>query len=230
MPTLSRTINNQHSTVNKSFLKIVVSCRRRRQGFTQHRIGNGFTLIELLVVLGILAITVGSSVVFLSSILKGTNQANVTAEVRQNGQLVLDALERQIRNATDVECFEGANKVTCNPANPYQHIKLLRKSALPLHFKCFTGTALIPNGWIGTVESTVDDPSSSSYATLTNQDPIAGVDVSSCQLVVNPASAGTGSPAVVKIKFTVNQGIEAPSRQDFLANAQFETTVSLRNY
>jgi len=55
-------------------------------------LSKGFTLIELLVVLGILVIGVGSTLLFLTSILRGTNQANVTAEVKQNGQAILDSL------------------------------------------------------------------------------------------------------------------------------------------
>src|SRR3990170_6397749 len=69
----------------------------------------GFTLIELLVVLGILAAAVGASMIFLTSVLKGTNQANVTAEVKQNGQAVLDSLEKQIRGALDARLLTGSD-------------------------------------------------------------------------------------------------------------------------
>src|SRR3989344_1028540 len=99
----------------------------------------GFTLIELLVVLGILAAAVGASMIFLTSVLKGTNQANVTAEVKQNGQVVLDSLEKQIRGATDVECANSAgNSVDCSDASAsLKYLKLVRSDEDPLHIGCF---------------------------------------------------------------------------------------------
>src|SRR3989344_764838 len=61
----------------------------------------GFTLVELLVVLGILSATVGSTLLFLTSTLKGSNQASIVAEVKQNGQVTLDLLEREVRGANN---------------------------------------------------------------------------------------------------------------------------------
>src|SRR3989344_4232759 len=98
----SQTKNNKQETVNirkvfqVSGFKVLVS-------------KNGFTLLEFLVVIGLLSLTIGSILLFLTSVLKGTNQANVTSEVKQNGQVVLDALESQIRKATDAVCLEDIN-------------------------------------------------------------------------------------------------------------------------
>ncbi|MEX2028333.1 MAG: prepilin-type N-terminal cleavage/methylation domain-containing protein, partial [Candidatus Curtissbacteria bacterium] len=61
----------------------------------------GFTLLELLVALGLLTVTVGSALVFLTSVLRGSNQSAIVTEVKQNGQSVLDSLERQMRDATE---------------------------------------------------------------------------------------------------------------------------------
>src|SRR3990167_10128021 len=71
--------------------------------FTIHGKALGFTLIEFLVVLGILAITVSATLLFLTSVLRGSNKANIIAEVKQNGQVVLESLERQIRNGVDAQ-------------------------------------------------------------------------------------------------------------------------------
>src|SRR3989304_9968988 len=105
----------------------------------------GFTLIELLVVLGILAAAVGATLIFLTNVLKGTNQANVTAEVKQNGQAVLDSLEKQIRGA-----------INASGGDSGKYINLTRDGLEPFHIKCFLD-GLPPksaNGWIGTVVST----------------------------------------------------------------------------
>lgn len=182
----------------------------------------GFTLVEVLVVMGILSIAVGSSLVFLTSVIKGSNQANVTAEVKQNGQIVLDSLERQVRNAT------GAEVVSTN------FIKLTRSGESPLYIKCFPNVVGVSNGWIGTVEIPEPTiPADADFTSLTNNtELVSGVDIncftSPPGFDVIPASST--APSIVIISFSVNQGINAPSRQDFLANAQFQTTISLRQY
>lgn len=180
-------------------------------------------MVELLVVLGILAIAVGSSLLFLTSVIKGTNQANVTAEVKQTGQSVLDSLERQIRNATDAQVL-GAN-----------YLKIIRLGQDPLYLQCFSSIANTRNGWIGTrVMAEPAMPSGSSdFTSLTNDsDLISGVDIacSSSPLGFDVIAASSTAPPIVTVAFSVSQAINAPSRADFVANAQFQTTISLRQY
>src|SRR3989344_2987741 len=91
----------------------------------------GYTLIELLVVLGILTITVGALTMFLSSVFRGANKANASAEVKQNGQAVLDSLERHIRGAVSV-----VDKDPEPESNKY--IMLLREFGEPLHIRCIS--------------------------------------------------------------------------------------------
>src|SRR3989304_4430925 len=103
----------------------------------------GFTLIELLVVLGILAAAVGATLIFLTSVLKGTNQANVTAEVKQNGQVVLDSLEKQVRGATAA--------VFIAPTGSLSGVNLTKTDGNSLYVVCFDST-LTSNGWIGVAD------------------------------------------------------------------------------
>ena len=190
---------------------------------TQHfKVKHGFTLIEFLVVLGILALVVGSITLFLTSVLKGTNQANVLSEVKQNGQATLDSLERQIRGAVDAEAVDS------------NHLKIIREEAQPLHIKCLVRNAN-QNGRIGTavepIGSTVN-PSDESYISVSNDDPVSGVNIESadCNLSVIPADFGVNAPAVVSISFVAKQGFKAAQRADFEAQAAFKTTISLRTY
>src|SRR3989338_2133305 len=111
-------INSKSIIVNRNF-------SIHHSPFTIHfEVKRAFTLIEFLVVLGILALVVGSITLFLTSVLKGTNQANVLSEVKQNGQATLDSLERQIRGAVDAEAVDS------------NHLKIIREEAQPLHIKC----------------------------------------------------------------------------------------------
>ena len=207
-------------TVNRE--PITVNWRPWRQGFT---------LIELLVVLGILTAAVGASLIFLTSVLKGTNQANVTAEVKQNGQVVLDSLEKQIRGATSAVVITGSGL----PGGATKDgVNLALPTGRSLYLVCFdTDPIAKSNGWIGVADVSPGTPTNafSNYNSVTNKDNISGVDVKNCDFSVQQASTtGTAAPAVVSISFVMNQGIQAPSRADFLANAKFETTISLRNY
>lgn len=192
----------------------------------------GFTLLEFTVVIGLLMLAIGSTLAVLLNTLKGSNQANVTTEVKQNGQAILDSFERQIRGATGVECTNtgGTMIVVCDAVDVSTlHIKLLRQNQTPLHIKCFAPTAA-DNGYIGTVVSSLDNPSDNVYIAVSNTDPVAGVDITSCSMVGTKATSGGSSSAAVTLDLTINQGVQAASRQDFKAKVQFKTTISLRQY
>src|SRR3990170_4782911 len=109
----------------------------RQLSIVNCQLSKGFTLLEFLVVIGLLSITIGSILLFLTSVLKGTNQANITSEVKQNGQVVLDTLESQIRNASDAVCLNPSDNNLCaSPTQSTTHIKLLRTNSDPLHIRC----------------------------------------------------------------------------------------------
>lgn len=190
-------------------------------GVGKSKLLSGFTLLEFLVVIGLLSITIGSILLFLTSVLKGTNQANITSEVKQNGQVVLDTLESQIRNATDAVCMLGEND-NCTD------VKLTRVNADPLRIRCVNPDGLTANGRIEIASSLLDDPTN--FTSITNTDIKSGVSVTNCKFNVVLSSGGVSAPPIVAASFTVNQGVDAPSRQDFLANVDFQTTISLRGY
>lgn len=191
------------------------------------RLVPGFTLIEFLLVLGILTITIGSTLLFLTSILRGSNQGNVVSEVKQNGQSVLDSMDRQIRNAktADTVAVPGAAST----------VRLTLSNGLFLFISCANRLGTTSNGWIGTLgpqASGVTPGSVNSFAPMTNRDTVAGVDIvcdAAGTFQVTSSSTTTNSP-IVKVGFSANQGVSAPSRVDFLANVRFDTTISLRQY
>lgn len=194
------------------------------------KFSSGFTLIELLVVVGILVIVAGTSILFLASILRGTNQANVTAEVKQNGQAVLDLLDRQIRGAAVASELVSPQL----PTEASNGLVLTLADGNLLYVICVDSVGNA-NGYIATVTKTpgAGVATFSDYQTVTNQHTANGVDI---DCVTSPVKNFTviggagGSPAIVRVFFEANQGKQAPSRQDFLAKAKFETTISLRRY
>ncbi len=184
----------------------------------------GFTLIEFIVVLGILGFIVTSTVLFLNSVLRGANQTNITQEVKQNGQVILDSLDKEIRGSIDV------SGIGVGP--DYTTIELIRPNGNPLYIKCLGATAT-QNDRIGTAVSASGPPASDSgYTSISNDNRVSGVEVTGCKFNIVTASVSQGAtvPAVVVVSFTVSQGLDAPYRQDFAASAPFVTTISLRAY
>ncbi len=201
---------------NQDAKRLTLNAKRNSNG--QWLRAKGFTLVELLVVLGLLSITVGSTLIFLTSTLRGSNSAAITAEVKQNGQSVLDSLERQMRGSKDVNA--ASNK----------HIILTKQNDELLHISCFdpTGTE---NGWIGSVILPVGNDGSSKnlYLPVTNkEDLVSGISVTNCDFKVSSSTPGSTSPKAISLEFVMNQGVQAPSRSDFIANTKFQTTISLR--
>ena len=98
MPYASRTVNKKQLTINQ---KVKSHQFPSKKDASLEETVNGFTLVELLVGMAILGIISAATLLFLSSMFRGSNQANVVSSLKQNGQVVLNSLERQIRNATE---------------------------------------------------------------------------------------------------------------------------------
>lgn len=194
----------------------------------------GYTLIEFLVVIGILAISIGSILMLLTSVIKSSNQTGITAEVKQNGQVVLDDLESQIRFAKDVNALVFGQLLGANSG-----LILTLPDGNYVSIICFNAVGTTSNGWIGIAKTLSPTPPSvsSGYQSLTNnRSTLSGIDIN-CDIDPSATVAqafqvnsGTSSVKIVTVNFIVNQGVTAPSRADFLANAQFKTTISLRKY
>ncbi len=65
---------------------------------------NGFTLVEILVVIAIVAIVGLMLVVIFTNTLRGNNKAQILSVIKQNGQAVLENMDKNIRNADNVIC------------------------------------------------------------------------------------------------------------------------------
>ena len=78
-------INKKQETRNKKLeIGKFLSCLRF--SLCGLKLKSGYTLIEFLIVIGILSVSIGSILLLLTSVIKGSNQANIIAEVKQNGE------------------------------------------------------------------------------------------------------------------------------------------------
>lgn len=103
------------------------------------QIYSGFTLIELIVTVALFSIiaSVGTEVLVLT--LRNSSKSEITKEVRQNGDYMMQVIQNMIRNARDVEglCNISSTSVTLTNADGYQTVfrcengKIASNSAYP---------------------------------------------------------------------------------------------------
>lgn len=69
----------------------------------------GFSLLEILVVVSVIGIIAGITSDIFIQIIKSSNKANIITEIKQNGDAVLNQLERIIRNAEEITAIGKKN-------------------------------------------------------------------------------------------------------------------------
>lgn len=72
----------------------------------------GFTLAEILVVIAVLAILGGLILVIFINTLRGSNKSQILLSIKQNGQSVLETMDKTVRNADEVVCTSSDTLVT----------------------------------------------------------------------------------------------------------------------
>lgn len=65
---------------------------------------SGFTLIEILVTMAVLAVIGTILVVIFTNTLKGSNKSQVLAVIKQNGQAILEEMDKTVRDADNIIC------------------------------------------------------------------------------------------------------------------------------
>ena len=71
---------------------------------------SGFTLVELLVVMGVMALFGTLIVTIFSRTLKGSNKSQIIGVIKQNGQAILEKMDKTIRDSDKVVCLSQDNK------------------------------------------------------------------------------------------------------------------------
>lgn len=101
-----------------------------RKGFTVRRTGSlGFTLVELLVVVAVLSIAGILVLTIFTRSLRGSNKSQIISNIKQNGQSVLENMDKTIRNADNVVCASSNNLVVVNRGT-YTRYRFINPSPL----------------------------------------------------------------------------------------------------
>lgn len=161
----------------------------------------GFTLLEVLVTTAIIGVLfIMASAIFINTV-RSANKANITNEAKENASLVIQSLERDIRNASGYTIngsgstltltYVGAANVVwqCQPAAGGANAYLTRQTF-----------------------------------TVTNRDRTNGVSASGCQFL---PTGGSGSTVLVTLNLAFTQGSSSGSSQDL--QVLVSHTVSFSN-
>lgn len=174
----------------------------------------GFTLIELLVVTAVMGILAVVSATIISNVLRSANKTNIINEIRQNGNLVIDKFERELKQAERV-CITILLPLDCEGIGDGVTVTVGTES---FDWACNTG-----NG-----RFTRDGQS------IINEDPISGVrvantgDLKDCNFTVS-GNTDEGIPQIVKLDFRLQQRNPAGASV-FETLVPFEVTVGTRTY
>lgn len=199
-------------------------------------------MVELIVVVGIMGIL---GLIFTNTLiqsLRGQSKVKVINEVKQNGQVILDRLSNDIRQAEKIVCM-GTNEL--NPGGKNDTIVVVR-SGVYSRFRLIT-PIIDANGYIKRSDFTAEEITSpdaenllcstsvdiGSTYTLTNIDPVNGVSVNynGDSPVFAPESPMPGYSDVVAIKFRAFQGVKIGQLFESSVGSEgipFATTIQVR--
>lgn len=212
---------------------------------------NGFTLIEMLVVLAILSIFGTLIVTIFSRTLKGGNKSQIISSIKQNGQAVLETMDKTIRNADNVVCLSNDNRTIIVVKNgTYTRYRIGLKtdiSATPDNYplSCQQDEQLNANGCIiqdnpgkqiisGAEET---DPAFVSRVCLPQDTMAKATVLSNTQLqtgvmVVSGSflpDKSSGYKDQITIRFALNAGVNASAAAiGQIDDVNFQTTIQLR--
>lgn len=191
----------------------------------------GFTLVEILVVMAIVAIAGLILVTIFTNTLRGSNKSQILAVIKQNGQSVLEQMDKTVRNADNVVCVSNDNPSTS---------LVIVKNGIYTRFRFIIKTSTTN----GSIQQ--DNPTQSSSETLpqfitrvcqytdpmvsanilTDTNSQTGVSINSGFFAPSPLP---GYKTAVTTYFKLWAGTEAPSAiAGQIDPVEFKTTIGLR--
>jgi prepilin-type N-terminal cleavage/methylation domain-containing protein len=178
----------------------------------------GYTLVEMLSVILVFSVIGGIISVIFASSLRGTNKANITNEVRQNGNYALIQISKTITYA------KGFNGISENGVDYISDCYVAPISPTPVPPEYHYLKVSDFNG--GIILFTCNQSSSeiaSNGASLINTEI---VKVDACKFSCNQPSIA--EPPTIGISFILSQKNESNFFEN-KASIPFETTVAIRN-
>lgn len=212
------------------------------------KIAGGFTLVEILVVIAIVAIVGTILVTIFANTLRGSTKSQILAVIKQNGQAVLDDIDKTVRGADSLLCDPGSSKTTVVEKNGvYTRYRILLQDDTVGPSSCIgtgkNGCVIEDHPTRQRDETGVLETESAFKTTVcTDLDPMprAGLQVDiltdtseQSGVSVEDGSFNVSKPSGYKAELSLNLKLKAgagvpPSVADQIDPVVFQTTVQLR--
>lgn len=201
------------------------------------KIQRGFTLVEILVSISILAIIGVLILNVFSGALRGGNKAQIVLAIKQNGQSILESMDKNIRGADGVVCInsQSGNKILVIVKNGiYTRYKFVDPAPAINGQIQQDNPAKAANGSEGNVNDFINRVCNSGdllglqspIATLTDTNTKSGVSIQNGSFTRNEQA---GFKDVITVKFDIAQGVGvAEGTSSVIDPVHFETTIQLR--
>lgn len=193
----------------------------------------GFTLAEILVVIAVISILGLLIVTIFSRTLRGTNKSQIISAIKQNGQAVLESMDKTIRGADNLVCISNDPPSTIVVVEGGKYTRY-RFQIYPDKSK--NGVVFQDNPAAGINESDprlfinrVCNPRDVMGVpqTLTDNNPQTGVNLISGSFQKNSPQAGFKD--IVSIQFALGPGIDAAKAiVGQIDEVSFQTSIELR--
>lgn len=207
----------------------------------------GFTLAEILVVIAVLSVVGVIITTIFTRSLRGSNKAQIISQIKQNGQAVLETIDKTVRNADNLVC------ISSNADNTV-YTMIVEKSGLYTRYRIAPPkNSSVPdicliNGCIAYDNPTKDriqgreetgsefvdrvcvvTASMKEATTLTDTNAKTGVQVKSGSFTEPDKDKKAGFKRAVKINLVLGSGVQAPPAvAGQIDPVTFETTIQLR--
>ncbi len=202
------------------------------------KISNAFTLVEILVVISVLSIVGVIILTIFTRTLKGNNKAQILSAIKQNGQAVLENMDKTIRGADNIVCISlSKDTIVVVQGGVYTRYRFIApikpdtangliQQANPVQINASGDFKLFKDNVCADPMGT-DTPGGNLINTLTDTNLQSGVSVENGSFEnKNPLA---GFKDAVAIKFQLTPGLKAPPAVAGQIDAvNFETTVQLR--
>lgn len=207
---------------------------------------NGFTLVEMLVVIAILSIVGTLILSIFTRTLQGNNKAQIIGIIKQNGQSILETMDKTIRNADHLVCISTSTNPSIGNATLvvvkdglYTRFRFIQPqpSGNPtangfIEWESFNLPTSPPPGadprlYIRDFDRTVCNLPSSNPVKLTDTNTQKGVSVVSLTFTEETPQAGYKN--IVNVSFVLKAGLQAPAAiAGQIDPVDFQTTIQLR--
>lgn len=203
----------------------------------------GFTLVEILVVIAIVAIIGLIMIAIFTNTLRGSNKSEILSAIKQNGQAVLDNIDKNVRESDNVICPApnlSSDTLVVVKNGTYTRFNFVRPTTAANGFIQQDNFVQPTSGYGADIKQfSIDICRTDIYslvapAILTDQTPQTGVSVDyiDANYSANPIFARNkpaGFKDQVTIKFSLKPGVSAPSIiAGQIDPVSFQTSIGLR--